>query len=103
MSDKNLKTRLRIKQIIAEEIHTRLLAHSEQIHCARYLTNTFFYVDLLELCKDNCVDLTEILSFWLEIENLRNGQLGSFGLLCCAPASICKAKLLVMASKFQLN
>jgi hypothetical protein len=55
MSDKNLKTRLRIKQIIAEEIHTRLLAHSEQIHSARYLTSTFFFnVDLLELCKDNC-------------------------------------------------
>jgi hypothetical protein len=36
------------------------------------------------------VNLTEILSSWLEIENLRNGQLGSFGLLCCAPASICK-------------
>ncbi len=55
MSDKNLKTRLIIKQIIAEEIHTRLLAHSEQIHSARYLTSTFFFiVDLLELCKDNC-------------------------------------------------
>jgi hypothetical protein len=55
MSDKNLKTRLRIKQIIAEVIHTRLLAHSEQIHSARYLTDTFFYVDLLKLCKDNCL------------------------------------------------
>jgi hypothetical protein len=55
MSDKNLKTRLRFKQIIAEKIHTRLLAHSEQIHSARYLTDAFFYVDLLELCKDNCL------------------------------------------------
>jgi hypothetical protein len=53
-SDKNLKTRLRIKQIITEKIPTRLLAHSEQIHSERYSTSTFFYVDLLELCKDNC-------------------------------------------------
>jgi hypothetical protein len=76
MSDKNLKTRLRIKQIIAEEIHTRLLAHSEQIHSARYLTSTFFML----ICWNNVkiiVDLTEILNSWLEFENLRNGQLES--------------------------
>jgi hypothetical protein len=54
MSDKNLKTRLRNKQIIAEEIQTILLAHSEQNYSARYFTNAVFF-DLLELCKDNCL------------------------------------------------
>jgi hypothetical protein len=37
-------------RIIAEEIYTRLLAHSDQIHSARYVTDAFFF-DLLELCK----------------------------------------------------
>jgi hypothetical protein len=94
---------LRIKQIIAEEIPTRLLAHSEQIHSARrYLSIPFFCLLICWNYVEIIVDLTEILSSWLEIKNLRNGQFLEFELLCCAPARICITKLLVMASKLQL-
>ncbi len=74
-------------RIITEEIYTRILAHSEQIHSARYVTDAFFY--LLELCK------IIIWSNWdFELPGLRlriwEINIWELGFLVCAPTRICK-------------
>jgi hypothetical protein len=57
--------------------HTRLLAHSEQIHSERRYLFTHFFVGFDKIYVKITVNLTEILNSWLEIEILRNGHLGS--------------------------
>jgi len=91
---------IRIKQIIAEKIPTRLLAHSEQILSARRYLSTHFFCWFDKIYVKIIVDLTEILNSWLEIEILRNGHFGRLSYFDCAPASLWTTKLLVMAFNF---
>ncbi len=83
------------------KIHTRLLAHSEQIHSARRYLSTHFFCWFDKIYVKITVNLTEILNSWLEIEILRNGHFWEFEFILTVPQlQFIITKLLVMACNF---